>query len=659
MAATDHDSSIDIGASLPTAGTAGLDRPLRAANEIWLDGDVLACACPECGEAMSVSLGLSTADCWGCGTSIELTEQQEREALRLARGREQSRREETEQAASAITPSMLPASKHVVVPPAVEPPPPPSVERPEAPTEGLPASVPPHDGRKAAALTQYGTRAKIRELYEKGSLWILWRNFFDDLPAWLVSLIVHLVAILLLGLWVGNMPETSETITLSTTVSEEDLDGGDWEPEELEAEAFEFEDAGAVTLEDVTPLEELAESEIDLGGEAMLPPDPIGMLPDLADTSMLLPVAASGQMFAGRDPTLRAQMVEREGGTSQTEAAVARGLHWLARHQNSNGSWSLHAWDKAPGARGGTGLGGFSDTAGTGLALLPFLGAGQTHFEGDYTENVFNGLKWLIYNQRSDGDLRGQGIGRMYAHGIATIALCEAFALTGDEQLRTPAQLAINYIVEAQNSAGGWRYEPGQAGDTSVVGWQIMALRSGRMAYLRVPQEPFGKADRFLDSVATDRYKGLYGYQPNRKTSQVMTAEALLCRQYLGWPKNHEGLRVGTQYLLAKYLPDINSPNMYYWYYGTQVMHHMGGSQWTKWNYKMRAVLLGSQEKEGTLAGSWTPRGGHSNQGGRIYMTALAICSLEAYYRHLPMYRPDIIQEYRETAELEALDSPR
>src|SRR5690606_21041897 len=141
-----------------------------------------------------------------------------------------------------------------------------------------------------------------------------------------------------------------------------------------------------------------------------------------------------------------------------------------------------------------------SDTAATALALLPFLGAGQTHKSGQYRDTVGKGLRWLVMMQTNDGDLRGMGSGRMYAHGIASIALCEAYALTNDSSLRGPAQRAIDFIAAAQHKKGGWRYDPGQEGDTSVVGWQLMALRSAELAGLEVPKQCFVLADQFLTS---------------------------------------------------------------------------------------------------------------------------------------------------------------
>jgi hypothetical protein len=417
--------------------------------------------------------------------------------------------------------------------------------------------------------------------------------------------------------------------------------------EEVDLDAFEFEDPGAAVDEEMIANDTLGRPDSIFESDTPFPSDPAGMLDELSELTRVFPTVAGGSLFAGRDPRVRDQLVRSQGGTSQTEAAVARGLKWLARHQNADGSWSLDAWHKAPRATGGSeGLGGHSDTAATALVLLPFLGAGQTHLGGEYRDEVARGLRWLVNEQKPDGDLRGQGIGQMYAHGQAAIVLSEAYAMTADESLRAPAQLALDYIARAQHPAGGWRYDPGQAGDTSVVGWQLMALRSGKMAYLHVPDKVFSLSERYLDDAVVERYRGTYSYQPGGGASHVMTAEALLCRQYLGWPREHHQLQNGVHWLLDSYPPDKRSPNIYYWYYATQVMHHMGGDVWNRWNALMRSTLVEMQQTHGPMAGSWDPVGEHASRGGRIYMTALAVCTLEVYYRHLPMYRPDIVREY-------------
>jgi hypothetical protein len=153
-----------------------------------------------------------------------------------------------------------------------------------------------------------------------------------------------------------------------------------------------------------------------------------------------------------------------------------------------------------------------------------------------------------------------------------------------------------------------------------------------------VPDETFELASHYLDSVQ-HRDGAQYGYQVNHRPTHVMTAEGLLCRIYMGWKLDNPALLDGAEYLLEEHMPSTQDTNMYYWYYGTQTFHHIGGSHWNRWNLKMRDILVKTQEKQGTHAGSWAPKGGHASRGGRLYMTALAVCSLEVYYRHLPIFR--------------------
>lgn len=693
MSVADSDSRLRDAPTL--GGSPGLKPSQNAATSelVWLDGDVLACACPKCQAPMSIRLWLMVADCWRCGTSIELTEEQEREALRLLRVREEIRQSSAQldlgaaredlAGAKIALPSLAPPPSAPAVPrpaaPAPSPVAPAAVEvkpvpskpaqppakartttpaapvGPAAPTQPawrMPVSRPSAPGapsapagRVAAAHKPVGVRARLHQISSLGEARLWARDAWKDLPCWLISLIFHMILIILLGVW--WLPETDPPRRLVLALQANSLDQeGDALLEEP-SDGIEFDDPGL-------PID-TSESQSELVGEVDEEMPEIFPEPTEPPASTLLdstlpeiPVVGGepGSILAGRDPRLRSQLVQREGGTILTEAAVKRGLEWLARHQNYDGSWSLDRFNEAGDCNGQCTHGGISsDVSATALALLPFLGAGQTQVQGDYQDLVAKGLRWLVDHQGYDGDLRTPGQGMMYAHGQATIALCEAYAMTQSEKLHEPAQKAIDFIVKAQHPSGGWRYNPGDAGDTSVVGWQMMALRSAKMAYLKVPQSVFDKASRFLDMVQTDSSLGVYTYVPGGFASPTMTAEGLLCRQYSGWKRDNPTLTSGVDWLLNTSPPSRNYTYMYYWYYATQVMHHMGGDRWRNWNDSLKAILVDLQETEGHMAGSWTPTVEHDPRGGRVYMTALAVCTLEVYYRHLPLYKSEAVSD--------------
>lgn len=350
--------------------------------------------------------------------------------------------------------------------------------------------------------------------------------------------------------------------------------------------------------------------------------------------------------LGGRGKAERARLVAAGGGTPQSEGAVARGLRWLQAHQCSDGSWRFDL-EQGPcqGKCSHSGRYG-SPIPSTAMALLAFLGNGQTQREGDYQDVVKKGLYYLCSQMEISslgGSFMDAGGKGMYSHGLAAIAICEDYAMTREQAIEPYAQKAIDFIVSAQDKhGGGWRYHPGNPGDTSVTGWQIMALKSGQMAYLRVPQDTIHRATKFLDSVDFN-HGAQYGYVPRTKEGKelTMTSVGLLSRLYTGWPLDHSGIGEGVR-LLARNGPSPD--NMYFDYYATQVLHQWGGAEWQEWNYRMRDYLVRTQSNEGHESGSWHfENPPNSTQGGRLYNTALAIMILEVYYRHLPLYGPDAI----------------
>lgn len=426
---------------------------------------------------------------------------------------------------------------------------------------------------------------------------------------------------------VAGPNEESEALEEITPLEEQKLDVSNIEAMPLDSPAPSV---------DVAPAEVAAVQPVDVTFEA------VGLQTAPRNDLLSKAVSSGGQGLDGRSGSdaARAQLAVANGGTTESEAAVARALQWLVNHQDpSDGSWSFdHRGGPCAGRCSTPGDKARAKLAATGMALLPLLGAGQTHKQGKYKQNVLAGLMYLSNNMKvgpNGGDLTSDG-GAMYGHGICSIVLTEAYAMTQDRGLMQPAQLALNYICYAQDDVGGgWRYSAKQPGDTSVVGWQLMALKSGHLGYLQVPPQVIKNATKFLDSVQTDG-GATYGYTAPGK-GPATSAVGLLCRMYLGMKHEDPALEKGVQFL-SRLGPSPG--NMYFNYYATQVLHHYEGEHWDKWNNKMRDSLVASQSKTGHESGSWVFTGDHgSSQGGRLYCTAMATMILEVYYRHMPIYK--------------------
>ena len=325
--------------------------------------------------------------------------------------------------------------------------------------------------------------------------------------------------------------------------------------------------------------------------------------------------------------------MQKTGGTSETEAAVARALVYLSRVQQPDGHWTklMGKPDEITDAH---------DCALTGLAVLCYLAAGNTPDKpGPYRDTVRHGIEYLMAREGADGDMRGDG--NMYDQGIASLALGEAAAMTTGRQgqaIREAAHRAARFIVAAQNGRGGWRYSPRDLfSDTSVMGWQVLAMHSAGRTGFEIPDQTRRKAFDYLDSISTGKHGLLAGYLTAVPTT-TMTAEATFTRMLLGQDLDADQLGETSSYLLQK-LPAKDNLNYYYIYYGSLALMQMQGPAWKQWNANTSRLLLDLQDLRGPAAGSWQPEDSEwGKRGGRVYSTTLATLTLEVYYRYLPMY---------------------
>ncbi len=461
----------------------------------------------------------------------------------------------------------------------------------------------------------------------------------------MVSMLVHLWCCLCLMYVVTNDGDNGEAVSLigangsdgSLELSSDSLEGPDT-GEVFNAENLQQLAEQSVAIETIkvhSPLEQPQEqATTEMAATQASQQFAAAQSQDLLMTQSMAP---TGGGFEGRRPDGRAEIVAQGGGSPGSESAVKKALEWLARHQLRDGSWRFDI-HKGPcdGKCSHPGKMIVSSTAATSLALLPFLGAGCTPEEGPYKEVVRDGLYYLMSRQiqsQHGGDLQDAAQYGMYGHGLATITLCEAYAMTEDKDLLRACEQAIKFVVTAQHPKGGWRYKPGQAGDLSVTGWQLMALKSGQMAQLEVPSPTIEGARRFLNRMQMSS-GARYGYE-KPGTDLTPTAIGLLMRMYLGWPKDDPRLDNGVRFLASEG-PSAN--DMYYNYYATQVLHHYGGPHWDRWNVKMRDYLVQSQSQRGHQAGSWYFGDAYDKKAGRLYTTAMSCMILEVYYRHMPLY---------------------
>lgn len=388
--------------------------------------------------------------------------------------------------------------------------------------------------------------------------------------------------------------------------------------------------------------------------------------------------SSSGQAPYDRSARSRQERVQRFGGNAATEDAVEAGLTWLAAHQSPDGSWDRHEFNRhcPPGDRC-TGIATSRDdqflTSGlTGLSLLAFLGAGYTHDRGPFQDVVRKGVDALLaFQQRDGGFSRDDGMAG-YNDALATFALAEYAAMTRDPQVERPLRAAVDRLTLSQQDLGGWDYPPDPRSgrnDTSITAWVVQALHACEAAGVSVPRAVLVKAASHFARAALPDGRVWYAdagtgfaidrttLQPQYRYGAAMSACALTCESLLGWRLDSPTPSAQAARLLAE-LPSAarargRDPtglhSEYYWYYGTVAMFQVGGDSWERWNATLRDMILPMQERGRSRSGeprhafgSWPPYGENwgkwGRMGGRVYSTAIAVLTLEIYYRATPAY---------------------
>jgi len=479
-------------------------------------------------------------------------------------------------------------------------------------------------------------------------------------PWWMISAVIHIVLLLILAQIQMDTSGANKGAQMQASLpdEEEDLEEEEEEqPEEEEPEEIEETPIETEEVDDHNEVDTDSEFEETEGEDGMSDSPFTG--PSTNSAIGLGGGAGGGRRGRGGGRNLRGG-----GGSKLTQNAVELGLKWLADHQDvdEDGKWDVDDFmkhdppdDKCDGPGGA-----LYDVGCTGLSLLAFLGAGYTdrgsERDNPYSKNVRSGLRYLMNQQDEEGCFGSRSSQHfMYNHAIACLAMTEAYWMTRNPRYKKPAQKGLDFIAMSRNPYLAWRYEPrGGENDTSVTGWMVMALKSGKFASLDIDPDAFEGARNWVDKM-TDPEFGQVGYNvaggsPARpeglqdkfppEKSQSMTAVGILTRIFLGEdPKTSKMVKMGAALCTEKppvWNPDDGSIDMYYWYYATLALFQVGGKEWKTWNEHMKDAIVKNQHKEGSgsRTGSWDPIGPWGHDGGRVYSTATLVMCLEVYYRY-------------------------
>lgn len=352
-------------------------------------------------------------------------------------------------------------------------------------------------------------------------------------------------------------------------------------------------------------------------------------LASIVQTAMV----SSALSLTGQDPTAPSSLknpasrIDRSGWaqtdalfTEEVASAVQSGLRFLASTQRVDG--------KFPERMG-------SNVAVVSLAGLAFLAAGNLPERGPHGVALQRAVDYVANASSESGFIvqrESVSRGPMYGHGFATLFLAETLGVTARSDLGPKLRAAVDVIVAAQHSSGGWRYTPQPIdADLSVTISQMMALRAARNAGVQVPAEAI---DRAIDYMRRSQNPdGGFMYQLGGGESRFpITAGAIVALQNAG---RYEGKELEPAYeYLQRHFPDNLSPrrNNYFFYahyYSVQALWQRKDDSFATWYAELRRVLLPGQQADG----------GWNDFIGRTYATAMACLVLSAPRTTLPIFQ--------------------
>ena len=321
---------------------------------------------------------------------------------------------------------------------------------------------------------------------------------------------------------------------------------------------------------------------------------------------------------------LQAPDIERSAALlikPQTQAAIDRGLAWLAARQQADGSFGASGYSR--------------NVAVVSLAGMAFMSAGHMPGRGEYGRQVSRCVSYLLKAEDESGficDPSATSHGPMYDHGFGTLMLAEVYGMTPDSEVRQKLSRAVRLIIATQNIEGGWRYQPkaGEA-DISVTICQVMALRAARNAGLYVPNETI---DRCVEYVKrSQNADGGFMYMLTGGPSRFPRSAAGVVALYSAGIYEGEEIRRALEFLeqnrpaTEDFGRDTHA--MYGQYYAVQAMWQAGGEHWKKWYPAVHDLLLKQQQEDG----SW------NDLIGTEYATAMATIILQMPNNYLPIFQ--------------------
>lgn len=313
---------------------------------------------------------------------------------------------------------------------------------------------------------------------------------------------------------------------------------------------------------------------------------------------------------------------------ARTQAAIKRGLEWLARGQAQDGNWA------------GTPDVAAYPTSMVSLAGMAFLSGGNTPSRGPYADNVKRAELWLMGNARPSGIITdsAEGNGRpMHGHGFSLLFLASVYGMETDPRTRDSLKVIINKAIgltaRGQSPLGGWTYMPGGGDEGSVTVTQMQGLRAASNAGFLVPKNTVERAVKYLEICKTPE-NGIKYSAASPPQARLPISAAAVATLYNAGEYDSPLAGACLKYVWDEFKRAENSwpkggHDFYAHLYAAQAFYQAGDKYWDDYFPKARDQLLSMQQADGSWQGEIGP----------VYSTSIALVILQLPYKLVPIYQ--------------------
>ena len=380
-------------------------------------------------------------------------------------------------------------------------------------------------------------------------------------------------------------------------------------------------------------------------------------LPDHWDGARVELREQSGTPLGSQDDEVKGSRIERPrerpaGPQDPLRLCRERGLNWLTKDVLAGGRVSLGDTEHS------------APVGVTSLVALAFMAGGSSTNRGPHQAALTQVIDFLLDHSAGDDEphpgfitSRGDVNSRTHGHGLALLALTQAYSLSPGSQrgkrMAAAIRRGVKCIEKAQSPRGGWYYtpEPMDLHEGSVTVCLLQALRGARNIGFQVDGAVIERALVYVRSLQDEQGGFMYSHQ--QPQSSVALTGACLSTLHATGVYDGKEVEEGYLYVWRKLalreqtqgqggrVEDARFPFYERLYLAQALWQHRDEKVFRTWaEHESRRVLV-NQDEDGAWRDERFDAAGRGVVGryGKAYATAMNVLYLSVPQGILPFFQ--------------------